>query len=109
VWGGSAEVLRRHMQVRRRYSDLKNRDVIKDDLDENYRPDVRGRRSDVHPRPYLPRGCDFTRGRVFTVRGRVNASPRTWGVRADASTPRLRGHRSPRTHPCIRADARKKN
>jgi hypothetical protein len=39
-------------------------------LEENYRPDVRGRRPDVRARPRLPRGRGFTRGRVFTVRRR---------------------------------------
>jgi hypothetical protein len=50
------------------YSAL-GRDVIKDEIGGKlpsgrpFRPDVRG-----HPR--LPRGRGFTRGRVFTVRGR---------------------------------------
>jgi hypothetical protein len=47
-------------------------------LEENYRPDVRAR-------PRLPRGRGFTRGRVFTVRGRGKNR-----VRADARV-RLRG------------------
>jgi hypothetical protein len=61
-------------------------------LEENYRLDVRKRHSDVRPRPSLPRGHGFTRGRVFTVRrrgkNRVHADatmcPRERaGVRAD--------------------------
>jgi hypothetical protein len=69
-------------------------------LEENYRPDVRGRRPDVRARrpdvrarPRLPRGRGFTRGRVFTVRGRGKNR-----VRADA---RVR----PRGHERVRADA----
>jgi hypothetical protein len=65
-------------------------------LEENYRLDVR-------PRPRLPRGRGFTRGRVFTVRRRGKNRVRTdMGVLADAppspplSLPPLP---SPLTHP----------
>jgi hypothetical protein len=50
-------------------------------LDENYRPDIR-------PRLRLPRGCGFTRGRVFTVPG--HATSVRARVPADAP-PRPRG------------------
>jgi hypothetical protein len=64
---------------------LYTRDVIKDEIGRKlqsgrpFRPDVRGRRPDVRVRPRLPRGRGFTRGQVFTVRGRGKNR-----VRADA-------------------------
>jgi hypothetical protein len=48
-----------------------------------FRPDVHGRRPDVRPCLRLPRGRGFTRGRVFTVRGRSKNR-----VRADMGRPR---------------------
>jgi hypothetical protein len=73
-------------------SSLVAKDVIKDDFGGKlpsgrpFRPDVRGRRPDVRPRPHLSCGRDFTRGRVFTVRRRgknrvradAGACPRGW-------------------------------
>jgi hypothetical protein len=45
------------------------RDVIKDEIGGKL-PSGRPFRPDVRARPRLPRGRGFTRGRVFTVRGR---------------------------------------
>jgi hypothetical protein len=62
--------------------------------DKIYRPDVRGRRPDVHARPRSSHGCDFTRGQILLSalvknrpRGCNPASSRTWCVRADAFIP----------------------
>jgi hypothetical protein len=65
------------------------RDVIKDDFRGKL---PSGRRPDVRARPCLPRGRRFTRGRVFTVRGRGKNR-----VRADARV-------CPRGHERVRAD-----
>jgi hypothetical protein len=46
-----------------------DRDVIKDEIGRKL-PSGRPFRPDVRARPRLPRGRGFTRGRVFTVRGR---------------------------------------
>jgi hypothetical protein len=60
------------------------RDVIKDEIGRKL-PSGRPFRPDVRARPHLPRGRGFTRGRVFTVRGRSGASARTQPiVRTDA-------------------------
>jgi hypothetical protein len=56
------------------------RDVIKDVFGWKL-PSGRPFRPDVCPRPRLPRGRGFTRGRIFTVRGRSKNR-----VRADAQT-----------------------
>jgi hypothetical protein len=52
------------------------RDVIKDEIGGKL-PSGRPFRPDVRARPRLPRGCGFTRGRVFTVRGRGKNRVRT--------------------------------
>jgi hypothetical protein len=69
-----------------------------------------GRRPDVHPRARLPRGRGFTRGQVFTVRGRdenrvrAEAGPRGAGPHtrgcADVARTRPLGRRaaSAQTH-----------
>jgi hypothetical protein len=53
---------------------------------KNYRPDVR-------PCPRLPRGCGFTHGRIFTIRGRGKNR-----VRVDIG-PSTRTRSSPCPHP----------
>jgi hypothetical protein len=53
-------------------------DVIKDDFGGKL-PSGRPIRPDVRARPHLPRGRDFTSGRVFTVRRRGKNR-----IRADA-------------------------
>jgi hypothetical protein len=81
-------------------------------LDENYCPDVRGRRPDVRLHPRLPRGRGFTCGRVFTVRRCAGVDPRgpalvwTWRGRADMRGHASGGHESAQTRGRIRIDAR---
>jgi hypothetical protein len=62
------------------------RDVIKDEIGGKL-PSGRPFRPDVRARPRLPRGRGFTRGWVFTVRGRGKNR-----VRADAQV-RPRGRK----------------
>jgi hypothetical protein len=58
-------------------------------LDENYRPDVRGRRPEVRQCPRLPRGRGFTHGRVLPSAEAVKIRPRgRWG--ASVQTPHIR-------------------
>jgi hypothetical protein len=61
------------------------RDVIKDDFGGKL-PSRRPFRPDVRPRPRLPRGRSFTRGRVFTIHRCGKKRIRTDAhVRADAA------------------------
>jgi hypothetical protein len=55
---------------------LHTKDVIKDEIGGKL-PSRRPFRPDVSARPRLPRGRSFTRGRVFTVRGRGKNRVRT--------------------------------
>jgi hypothetical protein len=106
---------------------LQARNVIKDNFGGKlpsarpFRPDVRGRRPDVRPRPRLPRGRGFTRGRVFIVRQRGKNRVRAEAIRclhrrdnASARThlpplpsPSLPPLPSPLSLPPLHADAKK--
>jgi hypothetical protein len=84
-------------------SSLAGRDVIKDEIGGKL-PSGRPFRPDVRARPCLPCGRGFTRGRVFTVRGRGSASTRTPRPRVRMDMHRANAGPCPRERGCKGAE-----